>query len=349
VQAGTHADAADARGTDLDGGGRQLDALPWLAELRADERERATARFRRVVLMAGDRWVAAADAPPALGVVLAGCVSVTRAIPGMPSVPVRLWSGDRWDEVAVFADLPGETIVESDKTAAIALLDRAAFLALVAEFPIVWLAVSERLSRELKTTSDLLREIQEVEASETRHASLSRFLYMKRRLVGRRAGIARAATHDLFRRFVGAHVREPTFWVLAGFAAAILVSRAVVAAIVGLGLQQRLFNLRDSGGPNPLHMHHFNYGFAIIAVTGLLAFFPRSGRTLRVLAAAFGVGLGLVFDEFALIWKLDPDYYQPLNYWAQALLAATLIQVVYFRGVYADFAALVLARLGRRT
>ncbi len=100
----------------------------------------------------------------------------------MPSVPVRLWPGDRWGEVAVFADLPGETIVEADKTAAIALLDRAAFLALVAEFPIAWLAVAEHLSRELKTTSDLLREIQEVEASEARHASLSRFLDMKRRL-----------------------------------------------------------------------------------------------------------------------------------------------------------------------
>jgi hypothetical protein len=95
-------------------------------------------------------------------------------------------------------------------------------------------------------------------------------------------------------------------------------------------------------------MHHFNYGFALVVLTGLLAFFPGSRRTLRVLAAAFGVGLGLVFDEFALIWNLDPNYYQPLNYWAQALLAAVLVQLVYFRRLYADSLALVLTRFGRR-
>jgi CRP-like cAMP-binding protein len=341
-------EAAEARSTAADGGGPLRDALPWLAELRDDERERATGRFQRIELTAGDRHVGAVDGPPTLGVVLAGRVSVVRPVPGIPAAPVHLWPGDRWGEVAVFADLSGETIVEADTAAVVALLDRQAFLALVAEFPIVWLAVAERLSRELKTTSDLLREIQEVEASEAQRASLSRFLDTKRRLVERRAGIARATTRDLFRRFVGAHVREPIFWVLVGFAVAILVSRVVVAAILRFGLQHAFFNLRDSGGANPLHMHHFTYGFAIIVVTGLLAFFPHSRRLLRVLAAAFGVGLGLVFDEFALIWNLDPNYYQPLNYWAQAILAAALIQLVYFRRVYTDFTRLALTRLGRR-
>jgi hypothetical protein len=121
----------------------------------------------------------------------------------------------------------------------------------VAELSIVWLAVAERLSRELKTTSDLLREIREVAASEAKPASLGRLLDAKRRQVGRRAGIARAALRELFARFVGAHLREPTFWVLAGFVGAVVVSRAVVAFILRFGLQQQLFNLRDSGGRTP--------------------------------------------------------------------------------------------------
>jgi CRP-like cAMP-binding protein len=326
----------------------RIDALPWLVELREDERARATARFHCVTLAAGDRHIGRANGTPALGLVLSGLVSVTRAIPGMPPTPVRLWPGDRWGEVAVFADLAGEMVVEAEAPATIAWLDRPAFLAILADFPILWLAVAERLSRELKTTSDLLREIQEVERTETQHASFSRFLDTKRRVVERRAGIARAATRELFRRFVDAHLREPIFWVLAGFAAAILASRAVVATILHLGLQELLFNLRDSGGPNPVHMHHFNYGFVIVVVTSLLAFFPRSRHTLRLLAATFGVGLGLVFDEFALIWNLDPDYYQPLNYWAPAVLAAMLVQLLYFRRVYAESLMLALTRLGVR-
>jgi CRP-like cAMP-binding protein len=326
---------------------RILEALPWLAELRDDERQRAVARFRRVVLGPDDRCAVERTDPPTLGIVLAGRARVAR--PSAPSSEsMTLWPGDRWDEVAVFADAPADTVVTADGTAVVALLGRAAFRELVADFPIVWLAVAERLSLELKATSDVLREIGEVAASEAKPASLGRLLDTKRRQVGRRAGIARAALGGLFARFVGAHVREPTFWVLAGFVGAVAVSRAVVAFILRFGLQHQFFNLHDSGGPNPLHMHHFNYGFALVVLTGLLAFFPASRRTLRALAAAFGVGLGLVFDEFALIWNLDPNYYQPLNYWAQALLAAVLVQLVYFRRLYADSLALVLARFGRR-
>jgi CRP-like cAMP-binding protein len=330
-----------------DGSVRLVDALPWLAALRDDERTRATSRFRRMSLEAGARLEATPDAPPVLGILLMGRLRVRRTVAGIPSSPTVLWPGDRWDEVAVFADVAGDTAVEAETPAVVALLDRSAFLAIVAEFPIVWLAVAERLSHELKTVSNVLREIQDLAASESTH-SLSRLLDAKRRQIGRRAGISRAAISQLFGRVVSAHVREPTFWVLAGFTGAVLVSRAVVATILRLGLHEQLFNLRDSGGANPLHIHHFNYGFAIIVATGLLAFFPAYRRMLRVLAASFGIGLGLVFDEFALIWNLRPDYYQPLNYWAHALLAALLVQMVYFRRLYAELFELLLTRIGRR-
>jgi CRP-like cAMP-binding protein len=325
-----------------------ISELPWLGGLRDDERERVASRFRRVTLATGERHATDAADPPMLGIVLSGRVAFTRDVPGGDSSSVRLRPGDRWGELAVFGNLPGQTTIEAETPAEVALLDRDAFAAIAAELPIVWLAVAQRLSREVKATSDVLREIRAVETSESGRDSLARFLDAQRRIVGRRAGIARAATRDLFRQFVGAHVREPAFWVLVGFVAAIAVSRLVVAFILHFGLQERLFALGDSGGANPTHMHHFNYGFAVLAVAGLLTFFPRSRRMLRTLGAAFGVGLGLVFDEFALIWHLDPDYYQPLSYWAQAILAATLIQVVYLRRVYGELATRLLMRLGGR-
>jgi len=324
-----------------------VETLPWLAALRDDERARAASRFRVLPLAAGERLALADQGVPMLGVVLAGHVRVRHAAAGGGDAATLLWPGDRWDEVALFTEVVAAAVVEADEVAVVALLDRPAFLALVGDFPIVWVAVAERLSRELKATSDLLREIRDLESTET-PAALARFLAARRRRVGRRGGVTRAAARQVLARLVSAHVREPTFWVLAGFAAAILASRAVVTAILGLDLEHRLFNLRDSGGPNPVHVHHFNYGFAIVIAAGLCAFFPTGRRHLRAVAAAFGVGLGLVFDEFALIWNLHPDYYQPLNYWAQALLGVLLAQLVYFRRLYGDLATYVLARAGRR-
>jgi CRP-like cAMP-binding protein len=319
--------------------------LPWLAALRRDERARVATRFRYHDLAPGVRLLASPT--PTLGIVLGGSVAVTRPLPD--AATIRLTPGDRWGEVAVFADLSDPIEVTATTPAVVATLDRPAFLALAAEHPILWLAVAERLSRELKTTSDLLREIREVESTDFGRTSFARFLATKRRQVHRRAGIARDATSALFRRLVGAHVREPAFWMLAGFVGAIAASRLVVAFILGFGLQEQLFNLQDSGGANPVHVHHFNYGFAVLVLAGLLAFFPRARRGLRTLAALFGIGLGLVFDEFALIWNLDPNYYQPLSYHAQGMLAALLAQLVYFRRVYADFTNRVMMRLGRRT
>lgn len=323
----------------------RITTLPWLAALRSDERARVVARFRHRVVPPDARLAPAAS--PTLGVVLSGNVTVTRRLPDAV-VSIRLRPGDRWGEVAVFADLRDPIEVTATTPAVVATLDRPGLLALAAEHPIVWLAVAERLSRELKTTSDLLREIREVEATDFGRASFTRFLATKRRHVGRRAGIARDATSALFRQLVGAHVREPAFWVLAGFVGAIAVSRLVVAFILGFGLEEQLFNLKASGGANPVHVHHFNYGFAVLVLAGLSAFFPRARRHLRTIAAAFGIGLGLVFDEFALIWNLDPDYYQPLSYQAQGVLAAVLVQLVYFRRAYADFTDRLLVRLGRR-
>jgi hypothetical protein len=118
----------------------------------------------------------------------------------------------------------------------------------------------------------------------------------------------------------------------------------VVWFILRFKLEKTLFNLAESGGANPTHLHHFNYGFAILILAGLTALFPKSRKFLRALSFVFGVGVGLVFDEFALIWNLNPDYYHALNYQAQAVLGALLVQIVYFRKFYASIIDRALGR-----
>jgi hypothetical protein len=92
--------------------------------------------------------------------------------------------------------------------------------------------------------------------------------------------------------------------------------------------------VQGDNDPNPMHVHHFNYGMILVGLSGLAALFPFGRRALRLLAFAFGCGLGLIFDEFALIWNLNPEYAQSLSLIAAAIAAAILIQVTYFRAFW---------------
>ncbi len=138
----------------------------------------------------------------------------------------------------------------------------------------------------------------------------------------------------MFHRLVVEKGAEPPFWMLVGFAFALAIARLVVALILKYGLEDRLFALIPGNDPNPMHVHHFNYGLILIAIAGLVGLFPLGRRKLRWLAVVFGLGAGLVFDEFALFWRLDPEYSQELSVVAAAIAAAVLLQLVYFRAFW---------------
>jgi hypothetical protein len=128
---------------------------------------------------------------------------------------------------------------------------------------------------------------------------------------------------------------RPSFWVLVGALAALATARTVVAMIIRNGLQKHLFALIGGRVGHPLHVHHFNYGLLLVTLVGVLAMVPSRRRTLRRLAFAFGFGVGLIVDEFALLWNLNPDYYQPSSRFAAALVVLVIVQVVYFHALYA--------------
>lgn len=329
--------------------GSFVEELLWLKDLRPDERERVGRHFRILELPTTHRLDLPASEPPRMGVIIQGSLTLKRAeLPGLPAVEIRLGAGDHWGELSVFAELPSGVEIAARESVILALLDPAGFRAILEEFPIIWVRVAAQLSRELKWKNDLLREIQEFDVTRASDSELDMFLEAKRRRVARhRTGIARGATRIVYQRLFAEPRRDPAFWILLGFVGAIAVSRLVVWFILEFKLEEKLFALNDSGGANPTHMHHFNYGFAILIVAGLTALFPQSRRFLRALSFVFGIGVGLVFDEFALIWNLNPDYYHSLNYQAQAVLAALLVQIVYFRKFYSALIDRVLNRARR--
>jgi hypothetical protein len=74
------------------------------------------------------------------------------------------------------------------------------------------------------------------------------------------------------------------------------------ARIVSLTIPQvGLFLAED------LRVHHFAYGFLIVAAAGYLALIFSGPRAKFLIALLFGFGLGLVFDEFAMWLKLRGD------------------------------------------
>jgi hypothetical protein len=142
--------------------------------------------------------------------------------------------------------------------------------------------------------------------------------------------------------------QRPAFWMFLGAAIALVCARSVVGMILHMGLQKQLFALIGaSEGRNPIHVHHFNYGLLIVSIVGLLALIPRVRAALRFLSFAFGFGLGLVTDEFALLWNLNPDYYQPSSRLAAAVALFVLLQMVYFRSLYAALFRRLFARVLR--
>jgi hypothetical protein len=71
------------------------------------------------------------------------------------------------------------------------------------------------------------------------------------------------------------------------------------------------------------HVHHLNYGIFILAGVGAYLLF-RSGPPTAAAAVAYGIGLGLTFDEFGMWLHLNGDYWQRASFDAMIVLAAVL-------------------------
>lgn len=56
-----------------------------------------------------------------------------------------------------------------------------------------------------------------------------------------------------------------------------------------------------------LHIHHFTYGFFVLATAGYLALIFSGPKAKYYIASLLGIGLGLAFDEFAMWIRLSDE------------------------------------------
>ena len=309
-----------------------LASVSLFDRLRADELGCVAASFELVTLAPGASRTLGGGDDARMVVVVCGKVDLQTTVAGEPS-ETRLEIGDRYGDVPL---MTGEgrpvTLRAGDTEAVIALLDRDGMDAILSRYPAVNLPLAEELAQELARKNDHVRQILELHAAGLPEDELRAAVDERRRALARHAvRVRRLGMRALFHRFVVREGAEPPFWMLVGFLVSLAGARVVVGLILKFGLEKRLFALVPGSDPNPMHVHHFNYGLVLIALSGLAALFPFGRRALRVLAATFGFGAGLVFDEFALFWNLNPEYSQSLSLIASAMAVVVLVQLTYFR------------------
>jgi lysyl-tRNA synthetase class 2 len=97
--------------------------------------------------------------------------------------------------------------------------------------------------------------------------------------------------------------REPAFVMLMAFLLTFILTRGYT----------RLARVRGWGSASVggVHLHHLVVGMVLAFSAGALhfAFMPEEGFWQLFLAAAFGSGVALVLDEFALIFRLEDVYW----------------------------------------
>ncbi|WP_338675168.1 hypothetical protein V1460_20905 [Streptomyces sp. SCSIO 30461] len=112
--------------------------------------------------------------------------------------------------------------------------------------------------------------------------------------------------HAWFQQYIVATGRLPLFSFLVG----------LLAAFVGIRVSVRLIRAKVRWWPGNvrlggLHVHHAVFGVAFMVAAGIagLAVPDEMPGWRTVLALVFGIGTGLVLDEFALILHLEDVYW----------------------------------------
>jgi CRP-like cAMP-binding protein len=315
---------------------RALANVSLFQHLRPDEVARIARRFEIVALERGEaREYGGSVEALRLVIVVAGDARLETRFDG-ETLRTVLSTGERFGDTALVSGQGRPFRVVARRRAALAVLDRAGLDRLLDEFPAVALPLAAELSSELRARNDTVRQLLELHAERLPPDELAAALGERGRVLSHhRARVPRLSPGAIFHRLVVQPEADPPFWMLLGFVVSLGLSRLVVYLILKYHLEQQLFALVQGVDPNPMHVHHFNYGLVLLGAAGLAALFPFGRRALRVLAFAFGFGCGLVFDEFALIWNLNPEYSNPSSLIASGIVAGLLVQLAYFRRFWA--------------
>ncbi|HVQ44291.1 MAG TPA: hypothetical protein VMT30_04985 [Candidatus Saccharimonadia bacterium] len=123
-----------------------------------------------------------------------------------------------------------------------------------------------------------------------------------------------------FRELILHRRKQIPFWILVGFLPTFFLARFTVQHFPYLFVHV-----------HGTHVHHFIYGFFVLATMGFIALITDRAR--RVQAFFYGAGLALAFDEFGMWVRLTDHYNIDASEDAIAIIAAILVFLVYGIGI----------------
>jgi len=129
------------------------------------------------------------------------------------------------------------------------------------------------------------------------------------------------AFYQAYRELIANRAKQVPFWILAAFLPTFIIARTTVALFPGLSVHV-----------HGTHVHHFTYGVIILAISGFISLVSPN-RAQRWLAALYGVGLALAFDEFGMWLRLTSNYHLDSSEDVMAGILAFLVITVYFTGL----------------
>lgn len=133
-----------------------------------------------------------------------------------------------------------------------------------------------------------------------------------------------------FDRVILSRRREVPFMIFFWFLLSFIVSRFWIILMTANIIPDMYLDVRG------IHVHHFVYGMVIVIITGFIGLVSRDFTTLHIhgLAIAFGVGLGLIFDEVSLFLLLEDNYWARYSYDGVIVLSLIFLNIIYFQGFW---------------
>ncbi|MBI5731820.1 MAG: hypothetical protein HY982_00470 [Candidatus Magasanikbacteria bacterium] len=116
--------------------------------------------------------------------------------------------------------------------------------------------------------------------------------------------------------------------VLSSFLATFIIARFFVYLVIGHFAPNLFLVIKG------VRIHHFTYGFFILAAAGLFSILKHpspNSKIFRWTAWFYGIGLGLSFDEFGMWIRLEDDYWTRQSYDAVIILILLLLNIAYLK------------------
>ncbi len=83
-------------------------------------------------------------------------------------------------------------------------------------------------------------------------------------------------------------------------------------------------------------IHHFYYGIALVIAAGWISIVHKDRNLERVAAVAYGLGLGIFFDEIGLLLTEFTDYWTGITYTFIIIISLLMLNFIFFSGFWSE-------------